>query len=220
MMATLAPIPTGAQSGHGTLMDKVYRRQKHIYDATRKFYLFGRDGLIRALNASPGMAVLEIGCGTGRNLACIERSWPDAQLHGLDISEEMLSVARAKTGKGALLARGDATDFDAQALFGRGTFDRIVISYALSMIPQWQMAMAQAASLLAPGGSLHIVDFGDFGGLPGPLRAVMEAWLAHFHVTPREDLGAVAARVADDQDLNIRTLRGRFRYFRRITLSR
>lgn len=215
MMATLAP-----SNHHGALMDAVYRRQKHIYDATRKYYLFGRDGLIRGLEAAPGMAVLELGCGTGRNLDCISRAWPGAQLHGLDISDEMLSVARGRLGTGCQLARGDATDFDPQALFGRQTFDRVVISYALSMIPQWQLAMAQAASMLAPGGTLHVVDFGDFGGLPAPFRAMMQGWLAHFHVTPREDLGAVAARVAEHEDLSIRTLRGRFGYFRRITLRR
>ena len=31
------------------LMDRMYRRQRHIYDATRKFYLLGRDGAIAAL---------------------------------------------------------------------------------------------------------------------------------------------------------------------------
>lgn len=211
-MASLASQPT-----HGALMDAVYRRQKYIYDATRKYYLFGRDGLIAGLDAAPGMAVLEIGCGTGRNLACIGQAWPGVNLHGLDISEEMLSVARSRLGANCLLARGDATDFDAQGLFGRTGFDRVVISYALSMIPQWQQTLAHAAGLLAPGGSLHVVDFGDFGGLPSPLRAMMLAWLARFHVTPRAEVGTLAASIADENNLTLRTLRGRYGYFRRIT---
>lgn len=204
--------------GHGALMDAVYRRQKHVYDATRKYYLFGRDGLIRDLHAEPGMAVLEIGCGTGRNLASVARRWPGAHLHGLDISEEMLSVARGRLAADCLLARGDAADFDAQTLFGRGAFDRVFISYALSMIPQWQQALAQAATLLAPGGSLHVVDFGDFAGLAPPLRAAMHGWLARFHVSVRTDLGAAAARIADDLDVRMTCQRGRFDYFQRLTL--
>ena len=36
-------------SDHAALMDRVYRRQRHIYDATRKFYLLGRDPLIERL---------------------------------------------------------------------------------------------------------------------------------------------------------------------------
>lgn len=214
-MASLAQ-----SSPHGALMDAVYRRQKHIYDATRKYYLFGRDGLIAGLEAGPGMSVLEVGCGTGRNLDCIGRAWPGAQLHGLDISDEMLSVARGRLGPECQLARGDATDFDAAALFGQAAFDRIVISYALSMIPQWQLTLGHAASLLAPGGSLHVVDFGDFSGLPGPLRLLMHGWLARFHVTPREDLNAVAVRIASDRGLTLRTMRGRYGYFRRIALRR
>lgn len=214
-MASIAPA-----TPHGALMDAVYRRQKYIYDATRKYYLFGRDGLIAGLEAAPGMTVLEIGCGTGRNLDRIACTWPGARLHGLDISDEMLSVARNRLGTNCTLARGDATDFDAAALFGRATFDRVVISYALSMIPQWRETLTHAASLLAPGGSLHIVDFGDFGGLPFPLRLLMHGWLRRFHVSPREDLGELVSGIAAERNLALRTLRGRYGYFRRITLRR
>lgn len=212
-MVMLAPA-------HGALMDGVYRRQKHIYDATRKYYLFGRDGLIRNLEAAAGMSVLEIGCGTGRNLACAAQSWPGAQLHGLDISDEMLSVARKRMGKDCALSRGDATNFDTETLFGRSTFDRVFISYALSMIPQWEQALEQAVGVLAPGGSLHVVDFGDFGGLPTLGRSLMHGWLAKFHVSPREDMALVTGRIAQEHGLTMRTLRGRFGYYRRISLRK
>ena len=88
------------------------------------------------------------------------------------------------------LAQGDATNFDAQALFGRARFDRVVISYALSMIPPWREALSHAIDALAPGGSLHIVDFGDQAGLPAPFKAALNRWLAAFDVTPRGDLRA------------------------------
>lgn len=205
---------------HGDLMDAIYRRQKHIYDATRKFYLFGRDGLIDGLDARPGAKVLEIACGTGRNLVQIARSWPGTALYGLDISEEMLSIARKQLASDALLVRGDASAFDASALFRERTFDRIVISYALSMIPQWRETIENACSLLALGGSLHVVDFGDCNGLPAPLRGLLRAWLRAFHVSPREDLLAVMTELARARNLAIRTRRGRHGYFRRITLSR
>ena len=69
-------------------------------------------------------------------------------------------------------------------------------------------------------GDLHVVDFGDFSGLPGPLRSLMHGWLARFHVTPRDDLNAVAVRIASDRGLTLRTMRGRYGYFRRISLRR
>ena len=50
------------------LMDRIYRRQRHLYDFTRKYYLLGRDRLIHRLSPPAGSRVLEIGCGTARNL--------------------------------------------------------------------------------------------------------------------------------------------------------
>ena len=71
-----------------------------------------------------------------------------------------------------------------------------MISYALSMIPPWREALAEAVDALAPGGSLHIVDFGDCAGLPAPFRAGLERWLAAFDVTPRANLPAELAALA------------------------
>jgi len=185
------------------LMDRMYRRQRHIYDATRKFYLLGRDATIADLAPPPRAGVLEIGCGTGRNLVKIARRYPQAEVFGLDVSSEMLVSARAAIERAGLasrvrVAQADATNFDAAALFGRPHFERVVISYALSMIPPWREALAQAAEALAPGGALHIVDFGDQAGLPAAFRAGLVRWLAAFDVTPRTDLrdelAAVAAR--------------------------
>ena len=110
--------------GHAALMDGVYRWQRHIYDATRKYYLLGRDRMIAGLHVPPGGSVLELGCGTGRNLLLAARRYPDARLHGLDISAAMLETADAALSRRGLrgrvaLARADATRFDAEVLFGK-----------------------------------------------------------------------------------------------------
>ena len=214
MTASLTPT-----IDHGELMDSVYRWQRHIYDATRKYFLFGRDTLIRGLRVPYGGAVLEIGCGTGRNLALIGRLWPKAQLYGLDISPLMLESAAARLGMRGRLAVGDACAFDAQALYGRAEFQRVVISFALSMIPDWQAALAQAIATLAPGGELHMVDFGPAKGLPLPLRALLNAWLGHFHVTPRLDLADAAQRLAP-AGATVDILEGPLGYYRRIIIRR
>lgn len=211
---------TAAAQDHAALMDKVYRGQRHIYDFTRKYYLFGRDRLIRDLDAAPGMAVLEVGCGTGRNLELIADAWPGVACHGFDISSEMLKSAGARLGTRAQLAQGDATRFDSNVLFGRGGFDRVVLSYTLSMIPGWQAALAQAAAALSPGGVLHAVDFGDLSGLPPPLRGALRAWLAKYHVSPRLDLPSVAARLAGERGLKVEVLRGPLGYYQMVRLAR
>ncbi|MCT2399361.1 class I SAM-dependent methyltransferase [Novosphingobium mangrovi (ex Huang et al. 2023)] len=213
----MASVPT---PDHAALMDKVYRGQRHIYDFTRKYYLFGRDRLIRELDCHPGMAVLELGCGTGRNLELIRKAWPGVHCHGLDISSEMLKNARKRLGTEGRLALGDATDFDASALFGREGFDRVVLSYALSMIPGWQACLTRAAAALAPGGSLHVVDFGDCDGMPDLLRRMLDGWLGRFHVSPRRDLPQVAERLAHAHGLRAEVLRGPLGYYQVVRLTR
>lgn len=208
-----------AATAQGQLMNSIYRSQRHIYDATRKYYLFGRDRMIKGLDLPSGGSVLEIGCGTGRNLAMIARLWPAARLFGLDISTEMLTSAAAKLGARAVLARGDATAFDALPLFGRRRFDRVVLSFATSMIPEWEAALAQAAACVARGGSLHIVDFGDLGRLPSPLKAGLKGWLARFHVSPRIGLIDRATALAARLGHAVRIHRGRGDYYVLIELQ-
>jgi S-adenosylmethionine-diacylgycerolhomoserine-N-methlytransferase len=175
------------------LMDRMYRPQRHIYDLTRKHYLLGRDQMIDRLAPPDGGAVLEIGCGTGRNLIHAARLYPKARFYGVDISAVMLDEARAsisrnKVAAPIVLAQGDAASFDPSALFVRARFERIFISYALSMIPAWRETIAHALDLLAPGGSLHIVDFGDQADMPSWFRGLLAKWLELFHVRPRAEL--------------------------------
>jgi S-adenosylmethionine-diacylgycerolhomoserine-N-methlytransferase len=181
---------------HADLMDGVYRWQRHVYDLTRKYYLLGRDRMIDRLDVPPGGGVLELGCGTGRNIALAARRHRDARFFGLDISSEMLATARLSLTRSGLadrvrLAQGDATDFDAEALFGQSRFDRVFISYALSMIPDWEASIAEGLAALKQGGSLHIVDFGGQERLPGWFRSLLRAWLSKFHVAPRDSLREV-----------------------------
>ena len=185
-----------SDTAHAALMDSTYRYQRRFYDLTRRYYLLGRDHLIAELDLPRGGSVLEIACGTGRNLALVRRRHPGCAAFGLDISDEMLRSARAKLGTGAVLAQGDACDFDAEELFGRAAFDRVILSYSLSMIPDWQGALDMAARVTAPGGRLHVVDFGGQSGLPAWFRSGLRAWLARFHVTPRAGLDTALAATA------------------------
>ncbi len=184
-------------------MDAIYRYQRYIYDATRKYYLLGRDRLLAELAPPPGGSVLEIACGTGRNLILAARRYPQARFYGFDISSAMLDTARGAIARNGLSGRisvapGDAAEFCGERLFGVPAFDRVVISYALSMIPPWRTALQRAADAVAPGGRLYVVDFGEAERLPRWFKGALRAWLAKFSVEPRaalrHELEALAAR--------------------------
>lgn len=188
-------------SASADVMDGIYRYQRHIYDLTRRHYLLGRNDLIAALQPPSGGSILEVGCGTARNLILTARRYPEARLYGLDISAEMLKSAETTVRANGLetritLAQADATRFDAQDLFGKARFDRVFLSYTLSMIPGWENALDKAFQAVIAGGELHVVDFGQQSHLPGWFGTALKAWLARFHVTPRDRLGDVMSDLA------------------------
>ncbi|MBS0232853.1 MAG: class I SAM-dependent methyltransferase [Proteobacteria bacterium] len=198
-------------------MDSMYRYQRYIYDLSRRYYLIGRDEMIAGLKPPVGGTVLEIGCGTARNLLHAARRYRNTKLFGLDVSEEMLKTARATIDRHGVahrisIAQADATTFSPSALFGREDIDRIFISYALSMIPPWQAVIDRAVSQLAPNGELHIVDFGTMASMPAPARHGMRAWLTKFSVTPRLDLEDVVRETARRHDRSAALHQGRFDY--------
>lgn len=178
----------------GTRMDRMYRHQRHIYDASRKFYLLGRDRLIAELQPKPGARICEIGCGTGRNLVAMAYRYPGADIYGIDASDEMLKTAHAKIKRHMMEDRIRircclAEDLDPAATFGLARkFDVIIFSYALSMIPDWEVAIERAVASLEPNGVLAVVDFSGQRELPAWFRAILRRWLALFDVSPRVDL--------------------------------
>ena len=194
-------------SDAAALMDRMYRRQRHIYDLSRKFYLLGRDEAIAGLRAA------------ARRQGARDRLRHRAQSRqaGADLSQGASVRSRRVAGNAgervgrrrrapgfppaSPWGRGTPTAFDPEALFGHAEFERVMISYALSMIPPWRDALERAVDVLAPGGSLHVVDFGACAGLPGPFSAGLRRWLAAFDVSPRDDLSDALQALSADRGL-------------------
>jgi S-adenosylmethionine-diacylgycerolhomoserine-N-methlytransferase len=178
---------------HQRRMDAVYGQMKYIYDATRPLFLAGRRQLRDAVRPAPGARILEVGCGTARNLILLAHAWPQTSLVGIDISSQMLSyaqtrVARAKLANQIVLIEAELSDAIANDQC-RAPFDYILFSYSLSMIPDWQAVLQQALPLLRPGtGVIVIADFGACNSWPAPLASRLTKNLSYFAVTPRPDL--------------------------------
>ena len=173
-------------------MDRMYRHQRYFYDLTRKYYLLGRDRLLREMKIADGENVLEIGCGTARNLIILAKKHGGAHFFGLDASAEMLKTARRKVDAKHLdnitLKTALADEFSFDETFDlENKFDVCFFSYAISIIPPWQASIENALRNLKAGKSLYIVDFYDQKSLPVWFQKTLKNWLKQFHVKyPKE----------------------------------
>jgi S-adenosylmethionine-diacylgycerolhomoserine-N-methlytransferase len=184
-----------ARTRHRAFLNRYYGLSRHVYDATRRYFLFGRDRLLEELGGEPWQRLVEIGPGTGRNLRQLHRKRPDAHLGGVDASDAMVAHARRRCPFAAI-AQGFAEDADLGALCG-GPPDRVLSSYCLSMVGEPFAALERARAQLAPGGEIALVDFADLGGLPPSLAEGLRRYIGAFHVRPLDldRLGAMASRL-------------------------
>lgn len=169
----VAVIPTPADRARR--MQRLYALQAPIYDWTRWAILAGRRRALVRLDPQPGDRILDLGCGTGKSLPSLSRAVGAAgSICGLDCSAAMLHRARARcrNDSGIALVCGDILDLAGMA--GLGRFDKVLLSYSLTLIPTWQRVLAACLDLLAPGGRIVVVDFLDC-----PTRGLQHLFRAH-----------------------------------------
>ncbi len=136
--------------------------------------------LVAQAGLPPGGTVLEIGCGTGNVLVLAGRVAPGATLIGLDPDPEALALARrkaARAGVGIQLDRG----FADQLPYADGSVDRVLSSFMFHHLPGAQKidALREVHRVLAPGGSLHLLDFDHQE--PAPLHRLLRPKRGHGH---------------------------------------
>lgn len=141
-----------------------------------------RERLLDAAALGAGDRVLDLGCGTGALTLQAKARAPGAQVTGLDPDAKALARARAKAARaGADLTWqqgfGDALPFEA------ASFDRVISSLVFHHLTHEgrRATLAEIARVLAPGGTLHVLDFGP------PNGALDRALLHLFHRDDRLD---------------------------------
>jgi SAM-dependent methyltransferase len=144
-----------------------------------------RRAILAALGLKPGEAVLDIGSGPGF-LACEMSAevGPGGSVTGVDASESMLSIARARShpaGPALVEFRtGQATALPCAA----GSFDVVTSTQVYEYVDDVPAALAEAWRVLRPGGRLLVLDT-DWdsivwrSGDADRMRRVLRAWDAH-----------------------------------------
>lgn len=164
MTHTVNQANNQAKDDNQKALENYYQFHAKVYNLSRWSFLFGREKLVRWIEpATQPNRILEIGCGTGKNLVPLLEKFPEAAGVGLDLSTDMLSVARQKNSR-----FGDRISFVNQRYespfykSGHDKFDLILMSYSLTMInPGWEQVIESAYEDLNPGGQVAVVDFHD-----------------------------------------------------------
>lgn len=167
---------------HREFLNRYYGFSRWFYDATRKYYLRGRDQALASLIEEPWNSLVEVGPGTGRNLQFLRRARPSAAYGGLEASDAMLEYATRRIDW-APLVQGFAETADFVSVLGKAP-ERILFSYCLSMVQKPTVALENARRQLAPGGAVIVVDFADAASMPRLPRRLLHIWLNQFHVKP------------------------------------
>lgn len=142
---------------------RYYRWHALIYDATRWTFLLGRNEILKKLGLEkmPSAALLEVGCGTGRNLRILAARHPNVSLTGIDVSNDMLErafKATASYSRRVLLLEAAYSPEMRIKLAQKPDF--VLFSYALTMFnPGWEAAIERAWQDLPVGGHIAVVDF-------------------------------------------------------------
>ena len=142
---------------HAASLTEFYAPQAGAYDRFRERLLQGRAELIERLDLPERARVVELGGGTGRNAEFFgERLSRIESLEIVDVCAPLLATARERARRLPALRviEADATTYRPEQ-----PVDAVYFSYALTMIPDWRAAIANALAMLKPGGVLGVVDF-------------------------------------------------------------
>ena len=125
----------------------------------------------------PGEVVLDLGSGGGIDvLLSAQRVGPRGKVYGLDMTEDMLALARAnqeKAGAGNVeFLRGDIEDVP----LPRQSVDVVISNCVINLSTDKSRVLSEAFRVLRPGGRLAVADIVRRRDVPDAVRRSMELW--------------------------------------------
>jgi ubiquinone/menaquinone biosynthesis C-methylase UbiE len=110
--------------------------------------------ITRLLGDVRGLAVADVGCGTGRHALAMAAA--GARVFGLDFSPGMLAKARAKPGAGAV--RFVQHDLTTGLPLASGSMDRVTCCLVLEHVADLASAFAETSRICRAGGFVLVSD--------------------------------------------------------------
>lgn len=162
----------------------------HSDDGPRHDGRPGCDQLLDQIANRPAGAVLEVGCGSARNLRLLYEKASHHDLFGLDPSLGMLATARDDLERAGChnqitLAQERSPELNPAKQFRMDRpFDVIFFSYVASRCPSWAEALEDACSHLAPDGRLYVLDAWQHTRSPAPVATFLD-WTGLVPAEPR-----------------------------------
>ncbi len=155
---------------------------------------------ISMLDLQPGEKVLEIGFGTGRALLSLAHAVGEAgKVYGLDLSEGMLGIARARIRKAVLESRVELECGDAVATsYADQSFDAVFMCFTLELFdtPEIPLVLRECRRLLRPEGRLAVVAMSKKGA-PNLMTRLYD-W-GHRHIPNYVDCRPIYAQQAVEE---------------------
>lgn len=149
-------------------MKKDYEKiNKRLFNRIAKYYDKGvfhtfminfQNKVVQKINIKKNSKILDVGCGTGSLLVTLKNKNLNLSLYGIDISEEMLKIARKKLSKKEILKVAKAENLP----FEKNYFDYIFCTEAFHHFSNQDRAMKNFYKSLKNQSRLIIADF-DFG---------------------------------------------------------